>query len=86
MGKRRRRAGAAEADEGDEGGESSAVQTTMRPMEEEGRKAMSRKMMREKEWGIEIRRNELGRNLQILHRLSHPPAPVHRGLPFSHET
>ena len=51
MGKRRRRAGAAEAYEGDDKGEASAVQTTMRPMGEERRKAMSRRMMREKEKG-----------------------------------
>ncbi len=56
MGKRRRRAGAAEADEGDDKGEASAMQTTMRPMEEERRKAMSRRIMREKERGKEIRR------------------------------
>ena len=54
--KRTRRAGAAEADEGDNKGEASAVQTSMRPMEEERRKAMSRRMMREKERGKEIRR------------------------------
>ena len=47
-GQRRRRAGAAEADEGDNKGEASAVQTSMRPMEEERRKAMSRRMMRKK--------------------------------------
>ena len=35
MGKRRRRAGAAEADEGDDKGEASAVQTTMRLMGED---------------------------------------------------
>ena len=39
-----------EVDEGNEG-EASAVPTTMRPMEEERRKAMSRRMMREKERG-----------------------------------
>ncbi len=54
MGKRRR-AGAAEADEGDNEGEASAMQTTMRPMGER-RKAMSRRMMREKEREKEIRR------------------------------
>ena len=57
MGKRRRRAGVAEADEADEGNEeeeASAV-PTMRPMEEK-RNAMSRRMMREKERGKEIRR------------------------------
>ena len=54
--KRRRRAGAAEADEGDNEAEASAVRTTMRPMEKERRKAMSRRMMREKEMGEEIRR------------------------------
>ncbi len=42
------RTGAAEADEGGSKGEASAVQTTMRPMDKERRKAMSRRMMREK--------------------------------------
>ena len=58
MGKRRRRAGAAEADKADEGNEeekASAVPTTIRPVEEK-RKAMSRRMMKEKERGKEIRR------------------------------
>ena len=50
MGKRGKRAGAAEVDEGNEG-EASAVPTTMRPIEEERRKAMSRRMMRERERG-----------------------------------
>lgn len=47
--KRRRRAGVAEADKSDKKREASAMQTIMRPMKNESRKSMSRKMMREKE-------------------------------------
>ncbi len=46
--KRRRIARAAEADEGDNKREASAVQTIMRLIDEKRRKAMSRRMMREK--------------------------------------
>ena len=56
-GQKRRRTGAAEADEVNEEQEASAVQTSMRPMEEERGKAMSTRMMREREMGKEIRRN-----------------------------
>ena len=51
MGKRRKRAGAAEANKCNEEKEVSAVSTTMRPMEKKGRKIMSRKIMREKKKG-----------------------------------
>ena len=58
MGKRRtRRAVAAEVEQGNDEEEASAMPTTMRPMEEERRKAMCRRMMREKERGKENWKN-----------------------------
>ena len=69
---KRRRAGAAEADEGGNEGEASAVRTTIRLIEKERRKAMSRRMMREKERGKEIRRIWTWEKFSNFHRLSHP--------------
>ena len=66
MGKRRKGTGTAEVDEGNEVEEASAVTTTMRPMEEERRKPMSRRMMREK-----ARRKEIFKF--SIDFTSHPP-------------
>lgn len=49
--KKKRKARVAEVGKGDNKGEALATQTTMRPIEEEKRKAISRKMMREKKKG-----------------------------------
>ncbi len=78
--KRKRRAGAAEADEGDDKGEASAVQTTMRPIEEERRKAMSRKMMREKDRERKLEEFGLRKNFQIFIELVILPG-WYRGAP-----
>lgn len=48
MGKQRKKAGAAEADKSNKKEETSAVPTIMRPIEKQRRKAMSRRIMREK--------------------------------------
>ncbi len=50
VGKRKRkRAGVAEVDNRENKGEASAMQTTIRPMEEERKKAMSRRIMKKEE-------------------------------------
>lgn len=53
MGKRRKRAGAAEANKCNEEKKVSTVPTIMKPIEKKKRKIMSRKIMREKKKGKE---------------------------------
>ena len=48
MGKERKKAGAAEGDKSNKKEETSAIPTIMRPIKKQRRKAMSRRIMREK--------------------------------------
>ena len=66
--KRRKKAEVAEADKDDNEEEASTMQTTMKPMGER-RKAMSRKMMREKEREKKLEEFGLRRNFQIFIKL-----------------